>query len=161
MISSHYGKGWKVELKQMKLESIKAISPGFFEQSGGYSMKVNPYKDTTANGLTKCIVDYINFSGGCANRINTQGQVRKEKVQLAFGNVRELVRFTPSTTNRGTADVHAVFKGRHISIEVKIGRDQLSEHQEKEQHRITAAGGLYYVARDMESFIEWYKQIFK
>ena len=151
---------WKEELKQLKYKNIKANAPDFFIQSGGYAMKIKPYKDNTANELTKSIIDWINFSGGSANRINTQGQVRKEKVQLAFGNVREIIRFTPSSTRKGTADIHAVMQGRHLSIEIKIGNDKLSDYQVKEQARITNAGGLYYVAKDMQSFVSWFKQHF-
>ncbi len=152
--------GWKDELKALKYEHIKSTSPGFFEMSGGYQMKLMPYRDDTANGLTKCIVDYINFSGGNANRINVQGQPRKERVALAFGNYRDILRFTPSTTNKGTADLHCIIQGRHISIEIKIGKDKLSEHQIKEMNRVTAAGGLYFVARDMQSFVKFYKGTF-
>ena len=153
--------GWKEELKALKYEHIKGTAPGFFEMSGGYQMKLMPYKDTTANGLTKCIQDYINFNGGLANRINTQGQPRKERIELAFGNYRDILRFTPSTTNKGTADLHCVVNGRHVSIEIKIGRDKLSEHQLKEQQRVICAGGLYFIARDMQSFVDWYKDNFQ
>ncbi len=151
---------WKAQLRQLKLEHIKATAPGFFEMSGGYSMKTFPYKDTTSNGLTRCIVDFITHSGGTANRINTQGQVRKEKIQLAFGNYRENITYTPSSTRRGTADIHAIVNGRHVSIEIKIGRDILSLHQLKERERITRAGGIYYVARDMVTFTDWYFKTF-
>ena len=151
---------WKTELRRMKLESIKAKAPGFFELSGGYEMKIKPYNDNTANGLTSAIIDWITFCGGTATRINTQGQVRKEKIQLAFGNVREIMRYTPSTTRKGTADIMGVMKGRHLSIEVKIGKDRLSEAQLAEQSRIINAGGLYYVATDMIRFVTWFNETF-
>src|SRR5436190_1128493 len=144
---------WKQELKQMKLENIKAKVPGFFELLGGYEMITKPYKESTSNGLTNCIIDWINFSGGTATRINKKGQVRKERIQLAFGNSRDIIRYTPSTTRKGTADIHAVMKGRHLSIEIKIGRDRLSDAQLEEQARIVSAGGLYFIARDMDSFV--------
>ncbi len=153
--------GWKAELKALKYEHIKRTAPAFFEMSGGYEMKLMPYRDDTANGLTKCITDYINFSGGNANRINVQGQPRKERIALAFGNYREVLRFTPSTTNKGTADLHCIIGGRHVSIEIKIGKDTLSEHQLKEMNRVTAAGRLYFVARDMASFVKYYKSNFE
>ena len=150
---------WKKELKEMKLEDIKSKSPGFFELSGGYRMTVKGYTDQTANGLTKAITDYINFKGGLANRINTQGQPRIEKIALAGGKQMDKLSFTPSMTNKGTADIHAIVKGRHISIEIKVGKDKMSDHQLKEQERVTRAGGLYFIARDMPSFIEWYNKI--
>ena len=152
---------WKQELKLMKLEDIKGKAPGFFNLSGGYDMITKPYSDKTANKLTKAITDYINFKGGLANRINTQGQPRIEKIGLAGGRKMNKLSFTPSMTNKGTADIHAIVKGRHLSIEIKIGRDKMSDHQLKEQERVTRAEGLYFVARDMESFVLWFKTTFE
>ena len=78
-----------------------------------------PYKDGSANSLTRAIIDWITFSGFSATRINVQGQVRKtESGQF---------KWTPSTTRRGTADIHAIVRGKHISIEVKIGPDKMSK----------------------------------
>lgn len=142
---------WKKLLKKMKLDSIKEKAPGFFELSGGYDMIVKPYRDKTANDLTKSIIDFINFSGGDANRINCQGQVRK---------INGCMVWTHGSTRRGTADIHAIFQGRHISIEIKIGNDKQSDEQMKEAERVIKAGGLYCVAKDMESFLEWWQEKF-
>ena len=152
---------WKKQLKLLKLENIKRESPDFFERSGGYKMKVNPYSDNTANGLTKCIVDWLNFNGHYANRINTMGVARVEKVQYAFGRTVDKVHFTPSTTNKGTADISAIIAGRHAAIEVKYRRDKQSKQQSQEQARIEKAGGLYFIAKDMLSFLKWYYRITK
>ena len=152
---------WKSELKELKHAHIKATAPGFYELSGGREMKIMPYKDDTANRLTNCIIDYINFKGGYANRINVQGQARKERINLAFGNYRDKITYTPSTTNKGTADIKATIAGSSLDIEVKIGKDKLSDHQKKEQLRITAAGGIYFVAKDMQSFVDFYKNTFE
>ena len=139
---------WNPLLKRMKLDNLKQKAPGFFELSGGYDMKVKPYRDTTANDLTNAIIDFIIFSGGDANRINTQGQLRKIKGEM---------KWTHGGTRRGTADIHAIYQGRAISIEIKIGKDKQSDQQTKEAERVTKAGGLYYVAKNMESFLEWWK----
>jgi len=143
---------WKEELKKMKLEKIKIYSPGFYELSGGERMKMPLWEDKTANGLTRAICDYIKFKGGDANRISSTGMVRK---------VGDQMRWTHGNTRKGTADIHAIIKGRHVSIEVKIGKDQLSEFQVKEKDRIESAGGIYYVAKDMMSFVEFYKNTFE
>jgi hypothetical protein len=139
---------WKKNMKRMKLEHLQKSAPGFFEASGGFTMEVKAYSDKTANALTKSIIDYIKFSGGDANRINTQGTMRK---------INGKAKWTHGGTRRGTADVHAIFRGRHISVEIKIGRDRVSEYQNKEKDRIERAGGLYFTARDMPSFIEWFE----
>ncbi|MEJ7738529.1 MAG: hypothetical protein WKF97_13950 [Chitinophagaceae bacterium] len=138
-------------MKQLKLEHLRATAPGFFEASGGYTMQVKPYTDKTSNGLAKAIIDFINFNGGDANRINTTGTMRKIKGEM---------KWTHGGTRRGTADVHAIVNGRHVSIEIKIGNDKASEHQLKEKARVERAGGLYLIARDMPSFLTWYDSIF-
>ncbi|MGN6297932.1 MAG: hypothetical protein ACTHM7_14190 [Ginsengibacter sp.] len=143
---------WKKLMRKMKLDNIKQKAPGFFELSGGYGMLTKPYRDNTANGLTNAIIDFIIFSGGDANRINTQGQMRKINGRMVW---------THGSTRRGTSDVHGVFKGRFLSIEIKIGSDRQSEAQIKEAERITKAGGLYFVAKDMPSFLEWWDEQFK
>ncbi len=67
--------------------------------------------------------------------------------------------WTNGTTRRGTADIMAIYKGRSIAIEIKIGKDKLSEHQLREKQRIEDAGGLYFVARDMPGFIDWWQMV--
>ena len=143
---------WKDDLKKLKLDHIKATFPGFFELSGGYRMKVAPYRDTTSNELTRSIIDFIVFSGGDAQRINTTGMMR---------NIGGKMQWTKSGGRKGSADISAIFQGRHISIEVKIGRDQLSECQLAEKKRIEGAGGLYVVARNFPEFQYWWNLTFK
>ena len=139
-------------LKRMKLDNIKSKAPGFFEQSGGYGMKVKSYSDTSANGLTHCIEDFINFlpdGFGEATRTNSTGTPREINGQI---------RWSKSNTRKGQADIRGTYMGRSLSIEVKIGADKQSEAQIKEQERITRAGGLYYIATDFPSFLEWWQE---
>jgi hypothetical protein len=140
---------WKKLLKQMKLEYIRETAPGFFELSGGFRMKVKPYSDETANGLAKCIEDFITFQGGYCNRVNTMGTMRKVNGQMVW---------TRGNSHKGAPDLRAVYRGYSIDIEVKIGRDRMSEAQRKEQQRITAAGGLHLVATDFPAFLQWWQQ---
>jgi len=118
--------------------------------------KANSYNDKTANGLIRCIYEWLKFNNHYVNRINTQGQVRVEKVQLAHGGVRENIKWTTGTTNKGTADIDSIINSRPVKIEVKVGKDHLSTDQIKEMNRVLKAGGIYYVAHDMESFVKWY-----
>jgi hypothetical protein len=149
---------WQAKLKRMKLESIKEKSPGFFQLSGGFDMKVNPYNDTTTNGLTKAVLDWLKFSGCYANRISIQGTARIEKVPLANGRVLEKVRYTPSMSNKGTADIDAIVNGRPVKIEIKCKetKDRQRDDQKKEQARIEKAGGTYLVVGTMVQFLEWF-----
>ena len=143
---------WKDTLRQLKYEYLKRRAPDFFYQSGGYKMKLLPYDDSTSNGLTKCICDYIKFNGGDAQRVNSTGMLRKINSQM---------KWTHSGSRAGSADIHAVINGRAVHIEIKIGKDKQSPAQLKEQERITRAGGLYFIARSMTEFIIWYEQHFK
>lgn len=140
---------WKTLLKRMKLEHIKAKAPGFFELSGGYGYKVKPYNDKTANGLTRCIEDFINHlpdGAGEATRINSTGLPR----QMPDGSIR----WSTSNTRKGIADVRGTYKGRSLNIEVKIGRDKQSDAQIKEMERIRKAGGIYWIVKTFSDFLE-------
>lgn len=118
-------------------------------------------KVTTANGLTKAIINFLTWKGFYANRINTQGQVRIHKIPRWSGAGESLVhsdqvRFNKSTTKRGTPDISAIIHGRAVWIEVKIGRDRMSEQQLEQQSHIEEAGGIFYIATNMDDFYEWY-----
>jgi hypothetical protein len=140
---------WPKLLKRLKLDHIKRTAPGFFELSGGFAMKVKPYQDRTANGLTACIIDFITHLGGYANRINCTGIPRMSNGEL---------KWTSSGSNKGTPDIRFLFQGRSGDIEVKIGADRLSPAQEKELEKITQAGGLVFIAKDFPSFLTWWKE---
>lgn len=138
---------WKKLLKQLKLEYLKRTAPDFFEMSGGYKMEVKPYKDDTANALTRSIEDFVKHIGGYANRISTTGQMRK---------IDGRMQWTKGNSNKGAADVRILFNGRSIDVEIKIGKDRMSEAQYKEQQRVESAGGLYFIARSFPEFLEFW-----
>lgn len=125
-------------LSELKLQRKKEQYPDL-----PYPAKTT-YSDSTANGLTKAIVDYINLSGGMATRISSEGRWLPEK------GIR-----IPSNTKRGTADIHASWKGKHLSIEVKIGKDKQSDAQIEMQRKVEASGGLYFIAKSFDSFYNW------
>lgn len=116
--------------------------------------------DKTANGLTKCIIQYVRLRGGQAERINTMG--RPIDRRIAYTNVVGMTRTVGSiewvkgTGTRGSADISATIKGHSVKIEVKIGNDRQSLAQKEYQKNIEAARGIYYIARDFTSFVEWY-----
>lgn len=153
---------YKKRLKELKLQYLEKTAPDFFTLSGGYKMKIAAYNDQTTNGLTKCVYDFLKHSGHYVNRINTQGQARIEKIQLAHGRTLEKLKFTPSTTNKGTADLDSIIQGKPVKIEIKCKatKDRMRDDQRKEQKKIEAAGGIYYVCRDMETFLQWYDETF-
>jgi hypothetical protein len=143
-------------LKQLHLNQNKLLYPSLPD----YARFKPKYSDKTANGLTKCIKDYIEFNGGQAERINNTGRQIDDRTSVTdiFGNVRTIgsVMWIKGTGKNGTADISATIQGRSVKIEVKIGRDKQSYAQKEYQQQVEKSGGLYFIAKDFESFLKWY-----
>ena len=118
------------------------------------------YTDKTANSLTKAIVKWINLNGYQAERISTSGRwVDNSKVVTdVLGNQKKIGsgKYIKGSGTKGSADISATIKGRSIKIEVKIGKDRQSEAQVEYQKAIERAGGIYFIAKDFDSFYEFY-----
>ena len=138
-------------LHDLKLQRYAITHPNYPQDYIPKTM----YKDSTANGLTKAICDYINYNGYQAERINTMGTAREKKTTA--GKVIG-VTWTKGTSTAGSADISATIKGRSVKIEVKIGKDRQSDAQKRYQENIEKAGGTYIIAKDFDSFVEWYNQ---
>ena len=95
---------------------------------------------STSGGLQNAIIKYLTWRGWYANRISTTGRKIRDK-------------WIHGTTKKGTADLHLIIKGVHISAEVKIGADRMSEHQHLEKLRVEKAGGKYWVIKTFEDFL--------
>ena len=135
------------DLERQALDHFCREHPDFPE----YAIPSQFYRDDTANGLTKCIVDYIRYNGGQAERVATIGMPEQRGGRIVWRK---------SNTTKGSADISATIAGRSVKIEVKIGHDLQSEAQRRYQASIERAGGLYFIAKDFTSFIEWYGEIF-
>ena len=144
-------KDYKLLMHELKLQRYAITHPNY---PPDYIPKTM-YKDSTANGLTKAICDYINYHGYQAERINTMGTAREKKTTA--GKVIG-VTWTKGTSTAGSADISATIKGRSVKIEVKIGRDRQSDAQKRYQENIERAGGTYIIAKDFDSFVEWYEK---
>ena len=101
------------------------------------------YKDSSANELTKCVIDFLRLKGHYATRIQSQGQKR--------GSI-----MTYGTTQRGTADVHSCVNGIHLSLEIKYGNDKQSDIQKQVQSEVEGSGGIYLLIRTFEQFYKFY-----
>ena len=122
------------------------------------------YSDRTANGLTKCIVHYINLIGGMAERRNSMGRYLKPKTYTnVFGKKVQLGtgKYIPNTGRNGTSDISGVFKGVPLVIEVKIGRDKMSPAQQTYKRDFERAGGFYLIADTFSQFFEDFNRRFK
>lgn len=149
MIKSRYQKPQAVkDLERLAYIYFRKEHPNFPE----YAVPSQSYRDDTANGLTRCVVDFIHFHGGQAERINTMGipELRNKRII-----------WRKSNATKGSADVSATVAGRSVKIEVKIGADRQSEAQRYYQASVEQAGGLYVIVKDFTSFVEWYDATFK
>ena len=144
-------KEYKLLMHELKIQRYAITHPNF---PTDYIPKTM-YKDSTANGLTRAICDFINYHGYQAERINTMGTAREKKTTA--GKVIG-VTWTKGTSTAGSADISATIKGRSVKIEVKIGKDRQSEAQKRYQENIEKAGGTYIIAKDFDSFVEWYEK---
>lgn len=114
------------------------------------------FKVSKANDLTKTILAFIRLSGNYADRINNTGIY-----DVKIGKFRK------SNTRKGIADIMASKRIEHegrtfavqVAIEIKVGNDRLSEHQERMRDEIQQKGGVYIVARDWDGFIKDWEAI--
>lgn len=153
-----------LELKKIALKQLEQRYPTFPK----HAIPQPNYTDRTSNGLTKCIVDWIEFNGFQAERINSTGrQIDKRKeIKDSLGNCRTIgsVKWVKGSTQVGTADISATIKGRSVKIEVKckVTKDNYQSKGQKEyQRKIEKAGGVYIIARTFKGFYEWYLQFLK
>lgn len=123
------------------------------------AITVSRFNDKTSNGLTACIIRWMELHGHWATRITTTGrQLEGSTITDVIGRTRTTPgKWIPGTTKKGTADIHAIVNGRHCSIEVKVGLDRMSHAQYKTKQQVELSGGLYMIATDFESFIKWYE----
>ena len=133
-------------LQQLATEDNRKRHPDFPDAY----RPMKKYQTSTANGLTKAVVDFLNFSGHFATRINNQGTWVREKAHVNGGYYR------PSTQVKGIADIDALIKGYKVAIEIKIGKDRQSDAQKEYQVKIERAGGYYWIVKDFDQFYELY-----
>ena len=123
------------------------------------------YKPTTANGLTRMVIDWLRLSGHQTERVGNTGRLidRSKIVYNCIGQARRIgsVEWIKGTGTDGTSDIHAVVKGMAIKIEIKAGKDRQSEAQRRYQESIERNGGVYMIVRTFEDFLNWYDQFIK
>ena len=146
------------QLREMALADNRRRHPEFPE-SARY---IKPYKDSTANQLTRAIIDFIRFNGFQAERINCTGKpVDNTKIITdVLGDFRRVgsVKWLPTSGQKGTADISATIKGKSVKIEVKM-KDRQNEDQKKYQQAIERAGGQYWLVRSFDQFLEYYNNL--
>ena len=121
------------------------------------------YTDATANGLTKCVIDFLNLSGHQAERISSMGRMidKRQKTTDVLGRERIIgsLTYIKGTSTNGTADISSIINGKSVKIEIKIGKDRQSEVQKKYQQATEKAGGIYLITKSFDEFMEQYKKL--
>lgn len=106
------------------------------------------YRDDSANALTKCITAYMTLRGAFSSRLSNTGVYDAR-----------LGQYRATTAKKGLPDVLGTYNGRSLFIEVKYGKDRMSEHQKKIESEQTASGGLYFAAHDFTTFKLWFDNL--
>ena len=137
----------------MKSENIKSLEKLAFAAKVKkyptmplFTIPATKYSDSSANGLTKCVIDYINLQDNAtAWRVNNVG-IFDTKTQ----------RHRKAATIKGIADITAIRNGTTYQIEIKIGKDKMSDDQKKFAERVRASGAYYFMVKSFDDFInQW------
>ncbi len=144
-------------LRQLKLAKTRELYPNVPD----IALPKIEYNDKSANGLTKCVKDFLNLSGHQAERINTMGRMvdNRKTYTDVIGRQKTIgsAKYIPTTGTKGSADISATILGRSVKIEVKIGSDRQSQHQKDYQAMVENAGGTYWIVKNFEQFYELYQ----
>lgn len=144
------------QLERLADEAARAKHPNMRPEH----LAPRKYRDDTANGLTKCVIDFIRLMGGQAERINTVGRYidKSKRFQDVTGRVRTIGsgQWIPTSGQRGSADISATIGGRAVKVEIKM-KDKQSAAQKEYQRQIEAAGGVYLIVKTFAEFKEWFE----
>lgn len=99
----------------------------------------------SANEITRKILKFLDLKKHYCSRIQSQGQYNPTKG-----------RWTKSTVRRGIGDILAIIDGKAVMIEVKAGKDRMSEWQVKTKQDVENSGGIYLVVRSFDDFKNYY-----
>jgi len=131
-----------------------------------YAISLPKYTDTTANGLTKCVIEFLMLSGHFAERVNTMGTARDNRkvVTDVLGRKKTIGSIVWTKTNavKGSADVHSEINvninGQKIPIsvkwEIKIGKDRQSQDQKNYESKVTN----YFIIKSFDDFYKKYTE---
>jgi hypothetical protein len=146
------------ELRTLALEADRIKHPNLPE----YARYIKPYSDKTANGLTRCIIDWLRLNGDQAERIAVTGRYidNSRIVTDVIGRRRRIGsgQWIRPSMQPGSADLSATINGRSVKIEIKMLGDRQSKAQKEYQRQVERAGGVYIIASSFAQFFDWYQK---
>ena len=93
-----------------------------------------------SNAIAEPVIEFLRGRGAYIWR-NVSGG----RYQGSASGQRRFVAFGAS----GISDLMAVYRGKFLAIEIKAGKDRLTDHQRKFAGGVTAAGGLFIECRSV------------
>ena len=146
------------KLKELKLNSMV----NEYTNVPRYAIPAPKYTDATANGLTRCILEFLELCDYQVERINTMGRPidNRKQVTDVIGRTKTIGTMTwgKSTATKGSADISATIEGKSVKIEVKIGKDRQSQDQKNYQANIEKAKGQYWIVKNFDDFMKKYEE---
>lgn len=125
----------------------------------GHYLEPNYPKVRESNGMQTAIVNYLNWLGHRAKRINNMGRM-VDGVDVTESGAKIIAKkWIPSAAGKGQADISGTIYGRSTQLEVKAGNDKPSAAQLKEQAKERKAGGCYEFIYSIEQFFAWYDSL--
>lgn len=115
------------------------------------------WDDRTANGLTDFVLDFLQFRGHYAARINTGGNV----LGATGAGGKEVLKWATSKSTKGVADVIACIRGRFCQFEIKAGKDRPRPDQIEQKQLTEQAGGVYTFIHNADEIAAAVEQIEK
>lgn len=134
-------------LKQLK-ELDYQLRKEKYSNVPDYAIAPSKFEDKTTNGLTDCVIKWLQLNGHYCSRIQSQGQYRES-----------LGTWTKSTVKRGIGDIIAIVRGQSLMIEIKAGADKQSEFQKETESEVTSSGGTYLLVRSFADFLDFYNSL--
>lgn len=145
-------------LKELAISENKKRFPSLPD----YARVAPKYNDKNANGLTRCIIDYIRLNGGQAERVSVTGRLIDKRKQYTdvVGRTRVIgsTQWIRPSMQPGTADISATINGKSVKIEVKVGKDKQRPAQAEYQKQVETAGGIYLIISSFDEFYDWFQK---
>ncbi len=126
--------------------------------------------DNSANGLTRCCIDFLTYNGHQAEKITTMGRrVDKTKVVTdILGHKKTIgsVEWQRGTGTKGSADISSTISvlingnkyGLSVKWEIKFKKDVQSIHQKIYENKIKETGGYYFIVHNFTEFLKIYDE---
>jgi hypothetical protein len=123
------------------------------------------HSDNSTNALTRCVVDFLNYSGHFAERISNTGRfIAGKTIDGVNGKFTTQGKFIKGTGVNGRADISAKIKlpsmryAIPVEIEIKFGLDRQSLVQKEYEQDMNNVGAVYVIVKTFDGFMDWYNE---